>query len=365
MTAPVKDFSFRGVLCSKDKSDVACWGVTEAKGPLQRLHFKLPPLHDDEVRIKVLYAGMCHTDCSMIDESWGPNAAHPLVPGHEIVAEIERVGAGIDKFKPGDQVCFGVIRDSCGKCELCRRGDDQLCNADMYKVTYDPYLGGYSTSMHVKASHVFRLPAGLPKEKAAPILCAGVTTFAPLRRWGTPGVRCGVIGIGGLGHMAIQFANKMGMHVVAISTSPTKEEEARKLGAREFVCSKVEEQMKHLMKSEPLDIIINTAFIHNITDYLYTLKAGGRFIQVGGPASSKPVVFNMLDLVCAQKSLSGSAAGSHTEVEQTLDFCDRFGVCPIVENYAWADLPKAYKRLQDGLPRYRCVIDVASTYDDK
>eukprot|EP01022_Parablepharisma_sp_SALTPOND_P020274 TRINITY_DN363_c1_g1_i3.p1 TRINITY_DN363_c1_g1~~TRINITY_DN363_c1_g1_i3.p1 ORF type:complete len:396 (+),score=25.70 TRINITY_DN363_c1_g1_i3:1647-2834(+) len=360
----MKDFSFRGVPCTKEEANVSCWGVTEAKGPLKRLYFKLPPLEPEEVRLKVLHVGLCHSDCFKNDEAWGPNWLFPLVPGHEIIAEIEKVGENVKKFKPGDVVAFGVFRDCCGACEFCRRGDDQLCSDCPYKATYDPHLGGYSTHMHVKADFVFHLPTGLPKHKAAPILCAGATVFSPLRRWGTPGIRCGIVGIGGLGHLAIQFASKMGYYPIAISTSVSKEKEALQFGAREFVCSKNEADMKRISTTEKLDLIINTAFVPDLTNYLYALKSGGCFIQVAGPAIDTPVVFNNLDLVAGQKMFTGSAVGNRKEVEDTLSFCEKFGIYPMVENYTWPEFPKAYKRLQDGLPRYRCVVDVASTFDN-
>lgn len=358
------DYSFRGVLCSKAESNVACWGVEKAKAPLQRLYFKLPSLAEDEVRIKLLHAGLCHSDCFKCDEEWGKNVLFPVVPGHEIIGEVEKIGSKIKNFKPGDVVCFGVFRDCCHECEFCKRGDDQLCERCPYKFTYDPHLGGYSSHMQVKGDFLFHLPKTLPLAKSAPILCAGVTVFAPLKRWGIAGARCGVIGIGGLGHMAIQIANKMGMKVVAISTSPSKEKEAKSYGAKEFVCSKNEEQMKYISTKEKLDLVINTAYIPDITNYLYTLKAGGRFVEVALPDIAKPLVFNALDLVCNQKILTGSIVGSRKEVEDTLDFCDKFECYPVVENYSWADFPKAYHKLHDGQPRYRCVVDVASTFDN-
>ena len=224
------DYSFRGVVCPKAEADTTCWGVTEARGELKRVYVKQQPLADDEVRLKVLHVGLCHSDCFKVNAEWGPNYLYPLVPGHEIVGEIEKVGAHVKKFKAGDSVAVGVFRDCCESCEFCRRGDDQLCSKTQYKFTYDPHLGGYATHMQIKASFVFNLPQGIPKNRAAPILCAGATVFSPLKRWGKPGLRCGVVGIGGLGHMAVQFASKMGMTTVAISTTPAKEKEGN--GAR-------------------------------------------------------------------------------------------------------------------------------------
>lgn len=358
-----KDFAFRGICCSKEESNVHCWGVKKAKGELERLHFKLPPLAADEVRLRILHAGLCHSDCFKVDEEWGKNYLFPLVPGHEIIAEVEKVGEHVKKIKPGDHVGVGVFRDCCGSCEFCRKGDDQLCGDIPYTWTYDPYLGGYSTNMQVKASFCFPLPSHLDLSKAAPILCAGVTVFAPLKRWCKPGIRCGVIGIGGLGHMAIQIASKMGMEVVAISTTPAKEKEAKIFGAKEFVCSKNEADMKRIQTKDKLDLVLNTAFVPDITNYMYTVKAGGCFIQTAIPEVTKPVIFNNLDLVVGQKIFTGSIVGSRKEVQETLEFCDKFDVAPVTENYSWADFGKAYKRLHQGGPRYRCVVDVAKTYD--
>ncbi len=359
----MQDYSDRGVLCPKEEANTCCWGVEKPKGELKRMYFKLPALKDEEVRLKVLHVGLCHSDCYKVDEGWGPGVAYPLVPGHEIVAEVERVGAKVKDHKPGDTVAVGVLRDCCGGCEMCRKGNDQLCTKSPYRPTYDPYLGGYSTHMQLRGDFVFPLPKALPPSKASPILCAGVTVWSPLKRWGKPGMRCGVMGVGGLGHMAIQFASKMGMHVVAISTSADKEREAAAFGAREFVCTKSPEQVKRLVDGDKLDLVINTALMYDITNYLAAVKPAGVFVQLGAPNNDKSLIFNNLDLVCNQKILTGSLVGSRAEVVGTLDFCSEFGVVPVVENFSWADLPKAYHKLHDGVPKYRCVVDVASTYD--
>ncbi len=359
----MKDYSFRGMPCTREEANAFCWGVTEAKGPLKRLYFKLPPLRPDEVRIRIRHIGLCHSDCFKVDEEWGKNILFPLVPGHEIVAEVEKTGSAANKFKVGEQVAFGVFRDCCGTCKFCRRGEDQLCVDCPHIWTYDPYLGGYSSHMQVKESFVFPMPPGLDQKRAAPILCAGVTVFAPLRRWRVPGGRCGVVGIGGLGHMAVQIANKMGMEVVAISTSPSKETEARALGAKDFVCSKDPEQMKRIIKKEQLDLILNTAYIPDVTNYMYAVRPGGVFIQVAIPEVTKPIVFNNLDLVCGQKVFTGSLVGSRLEVEATLKFCETYNVHPIVENFNWPDFPKAYQRIHDSQARYRCVVDTIDTFD--
>ena len=315
----MKDFSFRGVLCPKEEANAACWGVTEAKGPLKRLYFKLPDLKKDEVRIKVLHTGLCHSDCFKVNQEWGDNFVYPLIPGHEIIAEIDKVGAEVTKFKPGDQVAFGVFRQCCGMCKFCRQGDDQLCTNEPYKLTYDPYLGGYSNYMHVKSDFVFNMPPKLDKRAAAPILCAGATVYAPLKRWGSPGLRCGVVGIGGLGHMAIQIANKMGMEVIAISGSSYKEMEAKHFGAKEFVNSKNEAEMKRITSVDKLDLIINTAFVMDIRKYMDTINPGGCFVQVALPETKQNVIYNNADLVANQKILTGSDVGSMLSLHVILE----------------------------------------------
>jgi uncharacterized zinc-type alcohol dehydrogenase-like protein len=349
--------AIRGVLCDPKESDTMCWGVKKAKSPLELMNFKLPKLEDSEVRINITYAGLCHSDCFKVDDEWGGNAAWPLIPGHEIVGEIQKVGKDVKTFKVGDSVCVGVFRDCCGSCVQCKAGLDNLCIGCPYKFTYDPHLGGYSTVMQIKAGFVFPLNKGLDPARAAPLLCAGVTTFAPLKRFARPGAKCAVIGIGGLGHLGIQYANKMGMKVTAISTSPEKEKEAKSFGAHEFICSKDKAQMANWMK-DPSHIILNTAYIADLTSYMLCLAPGGKFVNVGLPEVSKPILFNHLEFVCSQKELIGSVVGCRSEVVETLDFSELHNILPTVETYSWKDMPQAYERLHSGKAHYRCVVKV-------
>ncbi len=360
----MKEYTFRGLPCAKEEANAYCWGVTEAKGPLKRLYFKLPTLLDDEVRLKVLYVGLCHTDASKVDEELGKNYIYPLVPGHEIIGQIEKAGPMVKGFKPGDTVAFGPFRDCCGQCEYCCQGKDHLCEEAPYKATNDPHLGGFATHMHVNSKFLFHVPAKIPLARAAPIMCAGVSVFAPLKRWGKPGYRCGIVGMGGLGHMAVQFANKMGMDVVVISTNVTKEKEALHLGAREFICSKNEVDMKRLMTKDKMDLVINTAYMNDLTNYVAAVKPGGTFVQTAAPSITKPLLFSNLDLVAGEKVFAGTLAGSRKSIEETLKFCEGFEVYPVVETFSWAELPKAYQILHDGASRFRCVVDVAGTFDN-
>jgi len=360
----MQDYSFRGVPCPKEEATTRCWGVTEAKGNLRRLYFKLQPLMDHEVRLKVLYCGLCHTDYSKVEEELGKNYLYPLVPGHEVVGEVEIAGPLVKGFKPGDIVTYGPFRDCCGCCEFCTKGKDHLCEEVPYKSTNDPHIGGFSTHMNVNSKFLFHLPSKIPASRAAPIMCAGVSVFAPLKKWGSPGLRCGIVGIGGLGHMAVQIANKMGMKVVAISTNRGKEKEALHLGAQEFVCSSDEPDMKRLMTRDKLDLVVNTAYVNDLTNYIAAVKPGGCFVQTAAPSISKPVLFSNLDLVAGEKILAGSLAGSRIAVQETLKFCENFEVFPVVQTFTWSELPKAYKILGEGTSRYRCVVDVAATFED-
>jgi len=358
-----EDVAFRGTQCSKEEANTCCWGYKTMKGPLERLYFKLPALGDHEVRIKVLNTGLCHSDVSKLLGEWGNTKLYPLVPGHEIIAEVEKIGAKVTHVKVGDIVAHGIFRRCCYCCELCRKGDDQLClNLDPF--TYDPYLGGYSTHMHVQEDFLFKVPPKLDIKKAPPLMCAGVTVFAPLKKFGKPGYRCGVVGIGGLGHLAIQMANKMGMHVVAISTNPTKEKDCLALGAKEFILSKSELAMKLLYKNE-LDIVINTSFDNKIAPYMQALKHGGMFIQAGVPPKDRPFELNSTDLIFGQKNFYGTNGGNRMEVEQTLNFCEENNILPVVESYKWSEFDSAFKKIYDETARYRCVVNVAETFDDK
>ena len=188
----------RGILCSKEESDCKSWGALNSKENLSRLYFRLPKIKDDELRIKILHVGLCKSDWYAIQELWGPSMMFPLVPGHEIVGEIEKIGKDVKQYKEGEIVCVGVFRDCCGSCELCLDGMDNLCEDALFKYTYDPMIGGYSTVIQIKDKFVFKCPTNLDISKVAPIMCAGVTSFSPIKRFGKEGNKCGIIGIGGL-----------------------------------------------------------------------------------------------------------------------------------------------------------------------
>eukprot|EP01022_Parablepharisma_sp_SALTPOND_P016509 TRINITY_DN2437_c0_g1_i1.p1 TRINITY_DN2437_c0_g1~~TRINITY_DN2437_c0_g1_i1.p1 ORF type:complete len:437 (+),score=19.78 TRINITY_DN2437_c0_g1_i1:133-1443(+) len=359
----VMSAAVRGVQCTKEEANTCCWGYDNPKGPIKRLYFKLPELGENEVRVKVLYTGLCHSDVSKCLGEWGNTKLYPIVPGHEVIGEVEKVGSNVKNFKPGDKVGHGIFRQCCGRCECCKTSDDNICmNVDPF--TYDPYLGGYSTHMHVNSDFLFPVPPNLDLKKAPPLMCAGVTCYAPLRKFGKPGYRCGIVGVGGVGHMGIQLASKMGMHVVAISSNPTKQKDSLNLGAKEFVHSKNPVDMLRCMK-EPLDIILNTSFDHDIIPYMSLLKNGRVFVQIGVPDTGRPFKLSSPDFVFSQKTFYGSNGGNRMEVQQTLEFCAEHDILPVVESYTWAEFDKGYQKIYDETARYRGVVDVAGTYDGK
>jgi len=218
--------------------------------------------------------------------------------------------------------------------------------------------------LQAKESFTFALPNNLYEYKAPPILCAGVTVFAPIKRYCVPGGKCAVIGIGGLGHMAVQYAHKMGMKVYTLTTTREKEELSKMLGSDETILTSNKESMAKFAKEE-VDLIINSAMMTDVTPYMAGLKLGtGVFVQTAIPPVSNPMIYNNLDLVIGQKTLVGSIVGSRKEVQETLDFSSQFGVLPITENFTWADMPKAFEKLNYGRPIFRCVCDVAETFDE-
>ena len=353
-------FDFRGVVCEKEKSDCHCWGFEEEGSEIKRLDFKLPELEKNEIRMKVTNVGLCQSDVMMAEGAWMSNCYWPLVPGHEMCGIVEKVGSKVKGYKVGEKVMFGVLRECCGACEYCLDGKDNCCVEAAFKPTYDPYLGGYSTYFQAKSEFFYHMNPELDAQRAPPLLCAGVTVFAPLQRHIVPQGVCGVVGIGGLGHMAIQYANKMGMKVIAISTTSDKEREAMELGAHQFVCSTEGEQMKGIKNY--CDIVVNTCLAHDITSYLYTLKSGGTFIQVAVPQVLEGLLFDSHDLIIKHKTIAGGIVGSRREVQQMLDFSAFHNIQPIVQNYSWNDFPKAYDTIKNGKPRFRCVVDIADTF---
>ena len=344
---------------------VKAWGAHAGDQPLVPLDITRRATGPEDVRIDIAYCGVCHSDLHQVRAEWA-GTLFPCVPGHEIVGRVAEVGAGVTRFRPGDLVGVGCIVDSCRQCEECADGLENYCNGMVgtYNGATDDEpghtLGGYAEAIVVHQRYVLRIRH--PEDQlaaAAPLLCAGITTWSPLRHWKVgPGKRVGVVGIGGLGHMGIKLAHALGAHVVAFTTSEGKRDEARKLGAHEAVVSRNKEEMA--AHRNRLDFILNTvAAPHDLDAYISLLRRDGTMALVGAPATPhpSPQVFN---LIMKRRSLAGSLIGGIPETQEMLDFCAEHGIVADIEMIRVDQINEAYDRMVKGDVRYRFVIDNAS-----
>ncbi len=326
-----------------------------------------PGPHD--VAIDILFCGVCHSDLHTARGEW-EGMVFPAVPGHEIIGRVTAVGDHVSKFKAGDMVGIGCIVDSCRHCTSCGAGLEQYCLEGMTgtyggrdRTTGENTYGGYSERIVVREEYVLRVPEGLDPAAAAPLLCAGITTYSPLRHWNAgPGKKVGVVGLGGLGHMAVKLAHAMGAEVTLFTTSPGKEADARRLGADHVVISSDKAAMKATRGT--LDLIVNTvAAPMNLDPYMLALKLDGSMVLVGAPASphTGPSVFPMLT---ARRSLAGSAIGGIAETQEMLDFCAAKGVASDIEIIPMNGIEAAYARMLKNDVKYRFVIDMQTLKDE-
>jgi uncharacterized zinc-type alcohol dehydrogenase-like protein len=346
----------------------AGYAAQSATSPLAPFSFERrePGAHD--VLIDILYCGVCHSDLHTARGEW-QGVMYPCVPGHEIIGRVSRAGAHVTRFKEGDMVGVGCMVDSCQRCDSCHEGLEQYCengstwtyNAPERDTGANTY-GGYADKITVREEFVLRLPEGLDPAAAAPLLCAGITTYSPLRQWKVgPGQKVGVVGLGGLGHMAVKLAHAMGARVVLFTTSPDKVQDAKRLGADEVVISKDPEAMAARRNS--LDFILNTvAAPHDLDAFLVLLKRDGAMVLVGAPATPHPSpgVFN---LILKRRQIAGSLIGGVAETQEMLDFCARHGIVSDIEIIPIQQINEAYERMLKGDVKYRFVIDMASLKD--
>jgi len=342
--------------CDIKEADAVAWAFVN-KEKLVQFPFKFPEIAPDEVRVNVLYAGLCQSDVHTVRQIWGP-CPYPLAPGHEIIGEVSLVGKDVKDFKKGEIVGFGVMRDCCEKCKYCKINRENLCREGEHNFTYGLQWGGYATAMQQPAKFYFHLPEGFKIEKAAPLFCAGITTYNPMLKYLTDDIKkTGVLGIGGLGHMAVQFLHKMGKHVTAFTTSEKKIELLKKLGADKVVISTDPEQMKAARGT--IEFLINT--VSNDTDieqYIACVERGGKFVQVGMPAKDDTMKINVNSFVGTEVELVGGVVGPRKNINQMVDFCHKNDVYPIVEEFPFEELPKAFDKLENGRPFFRCVVNV-------
>ncbi|HYA40468.1 MAG TPA: NAD(P)-dependent alcohol dehydrogenase [Syntrophobacteraceae bacterium] len=319
-----------------------------------------------DVQIEILFCGICHSDLHQVRNEWSSlmPTIYPIVPGHEIVGRVARVGSAVTGFKPGDLAAVGCMVDSDGTCPQCRDGFEQFCpNVTFTYNSPDKHLGGvtyggYSDSIVVDERFVLRVPTNLNPAGAAPLLCAGITTYSPMRRWGvTKGKKAGVVGLGGLGHMGVKLAHAFGAHVVAFTSSPGKKEDAHRLGADEIVVSQnADEMQKH---AGSFDFILDTiAAVHDVNAYINLLRRDGNLTLVGAPET--PLGVSVFGLLFGRHSLSGSLIGGIPETQEMLDFCGAHNITADVEVIPIQKVNEAYERLLKSDVKYRFSIDMAS-----
>jgi uncharacterized zinc-type alcohol dehydrogenase-like protein len=341
------------------------YAAHSAQSPLGAFRFDRRDPRPNDVVIDILYCGVCHSDIHNVRNDWN-NAKYPMVPGHEIIGRVNRVGADVTRFKVGDAVGVGCMVDSCQHCRACGRGLEQYCE-NGNTLTYNdidphdgmPTYGGYSERIVVSDKFVLQVPDGLDLKAAAPLLCAGITTWSPLRHWNIgKGSNVAVIGLGGLGHMGLKLAKGLGANVTLFTRSPGKEQDARRLGADKIVLSTDEAQMEAV--AGEFDLIIDTVpYVHDLNPYMPTLALDGTLVLVGYLGPLEPML-NSAPMVIGRKSVAGSVIGGIAETQEMLDFCAEHGITSDVEIIRMPDINEAYERMLKSDVKYRFVIDMAT-----
>ncbi|MEW2509780.1 NAD(P)-dependent alcohol dehydrogenase [Streptomyces sp. NPDC046870] len=342
---------------------VAAYAAPAAKAPLERTTIERRAVGEHDVLIDIKFAGICHSDIHQAREGWG-EAIFPMVPGHEIAGVVAEVGAGVTKFQVGDRVGVGCMVDSCRECENCLRGEEQYCLNGMVG-TYnavgkdgEPTYGGYSEKIVVDENYVLRIPDGLSLDVAAPLLCAGITTYSPLSHWNAgPGKKVAIVGLGGLGHMAVKIAHAMGAEVTVLSQSLRKKDDGLKLGADHYYATSDPKTFEELAGT--FDLIVSTVSAPmDFGALLSLLKTDGALVNVGAP--EEPVALNLFSVIGGRKTLAGSMIGGIRETQEMLDFCAEHGIGAEIELISAAEVNEAYERVLASDVRYRFVIDTAT-----
>ena len=339
------------------------YAAKEAKGKLAPFDFERRELGPNDILIDILYCGVCHSDIHQVANDW-QHSAYPMVPGHEIVGKVAAVGAKVKKFKAGDNAGVGCMVGSCRSCAACKEGEEQFCPGCVWTynsqelqtggITY----GGYSANLVVDQDFALKIPAGENLAATAPLLCAGITTYSPLKRWKAgPGKKVGIIGLGGLGHMALKIARSMGAHVVQFTTSPGKAADAMRLGAHEVVLSKDPAAMK--AQENSFDFILDTvSAAHDINAYISLLRRDGSLVIVGLPTT--PFTLNSSPLTHGRRSFAGSLIGGIMETQEMLDYCAKHGIVSDIEIIPIQKINEAFERTVKADVKYRFVIDMSS-----
>jgi alcohol dehydrogenase (NADP+) len=340
------------------------YAASSAETPLAPFTFDRRDPGPNDVEIRILFCGVCHSDLHTVRNEW-QNTVYPCVPGHEIVGEVTRVGKDVTTFKPGDMAGVGCMVDSCRNCESCREGLEQYCIPGFTGTYNSPdkgtgkhTFGGYSSHVVVDRHFVLRVPSNLDLAAVAPLLCAGITTYSPLRHWKIgKGQKVGIAGLGGLGHMGVKLAHAMGARVVVLTTSPSKEADARRLGADEVLITRDPAALaKH---AESFDFILDTiAADHDVSSYINLMKRDATLVQVGAP--EKPLAVHVFSVIWRRRNFAGSLIGGIAETQEMLDFCGKHGITADIELIRMDAIEAAYERMKKSDVKYRFVIDMST-----
>jgi alcohol dehydrogenase (NADP+) len=342
---------------------VAAYAAPAAKAPLERTTIERRPVGEFDVLIDIKFAGICHSDIHQAHDGWG-GSMFPMVPGHEIAGVVTEVGSGVTRHAPGDRVGVGCMVDSCRECENCEAGLEQYClkgNVGTYNAkdrNGDITYGGYSTHIVVDQDFVVRIPDGLALDEAAPLLCAGITLYSPLRHWNAgPGKKVAIVGMGGLGHMGVKIAHALGAEVTVLSQSLRKQEDGLKLGADHYYATSDPETFTQLRGT--FDLIVSTVSAPlDLGAYLALLRTDGALVNVGAP--EEPVALNLFSVIGGRKTLAGSGIGGIRETQEMLDFCAEHSLGAEIELIRAEQVNEAYERVLASDVRYRFVIDTAT-----
>ncbi|MEV4193406.1 NAD(P)-dependent alcohol dehydrogenase [Streptomyces toxytricini] len=344
-------------------TQAAAYAAPSAKAPLERTTVPRRPVGEHDILIEIKYAGICHSDIHQARDGWG-EGIFPMVPGHEIAGVVAETGSAVTRYAVGDRVGVGCFVDSCRTCEYCLRGQEQYCVEGM-TGTYnaldrsgEPTYGGYSTHLVVDENYAVRIPDALPLDQAAPLLCAGITLYSPLRHWGAgPGKKVAVVGLGGLGHMGVKIANALGAEVTVLSQSLRKQEDGLRLGATHYRATSDPATFTELAGT--FDLIVSTLAVPvDLDRYLGLLKVDGALVNVGAP--EEPVSLNLFSVITGRRTLAGSMIGGIAETQEMLDFCAEHGLGAEIEVIAADRINEAFERVLASDVRYRFVIDTST-----
>lgn len=350
---------------TKETADAMAW-VFRSKDEFLPYYFTFPEMQPDEFRGRILYTGLCHSDVSNPKGEWGP-CTYPICPGHEVICEVTHIGPSVKNLKVGDIVGYGPFRKSCFNCKPCKKGADNICQGLplVERLIYSRYFGGWCTHLQQPADHAIPLPKGMDLETIPPLLCAGVTVFAPMHRHiKEKGAVVAIIGIGGLGHLAIQYAKALGCHVVAVTTNYAKQDDCKKFGASEVIlCDQQYEALKN--HREKFDYIVNTLYVEPkaVEIFVDSLVWGGSLIQLGIHANTHKMELSFKWVSFKQITIYGSQVGSIKETTDCLEYAKSHKIHVEAEKYSFEELPRALDKLENSRPFYRCVVNVKDFVD--